>query len=153
VDRNPFDLLSNPHEKFPVSQQVALPCLAMLVCSLFGDFNYFAAAAQVNGADSTDAAPFQGTRLRRVPSHSCSLPPFCRSPKQGAEPQRGDYATASAQPADPVPPARAPQASAEERSGRQLCQMHNCEKLLNGKVAARGRAVEPDKAGATNEKL
>jgi len=30
-----------------------------------------------------------------------------------------------AQPADPVPPARAPEASAEERSGRQLCQMHN----------------------------
>jgi hypothetical protein len=27
------------------------------------------------------------------------------------------------------------------------------KKLLNGKVAARGRAVEPDEAGATNEEL
>jgi hypothetical protein len=41
----------------------------------------------------------------------------------------------------------------EERSGRQLCQMRNCGQLLIGKVAARGRAVEPDKAGATNEEL
>jgi hypothetical protein len=31
----------------------------------------------------------------------------------------------TAQPADPVPPARAPQTPDEERSGRQLCQMHN----------------------------
>ena len=57
-----------------------------------------------------------------------------------------------AQPADPVPPARAPQSPDEERSGRQLCQMHNCGQLLIGKVAARGRAGEPDKAGATSEK-
>jgi hypothetical protein len=60
-------------------------------------------------------------------------PPLCRSPKQGAAPQRGDYATATGEPADPVPPARAPQSPDEERSGRQLCLMHNCGQLLKAK--------------------
>lgn len=36
-----------------------------------------------------------GCGSRRVVFEWCSPPPLCRSPKQGAAPQRGDYATAS----------------------------------------------------------
>ena len=84
---------------------------------------------------------------------SCSRPRFVGALSKEPHPSAATMRRRPAQPADPVPPARAPQASAEERSGRQLCQMRNCEKQLKGKVAARGRAVEPDKAGATNEEL
>ncbi len=39
----------------------------------------------------------------------------------------------------------------EERSGRQLCQVHKCEKLFIGKVAARSRATSPTKRGRPYE--
>jgi hypothetical protein len=45
-----------------------------------------------------------------------------RDSRRGRRVAAGDR---PAQPADSVPPARAPQSPEEERSGRQLCQMHN----------------------------
>src|ERR1700691_3053579 len=83
----------------------------------------------------------------------CFRPRFVGAQSREPRPSAATMRRRPAQPADPVPPARAPQAVAEERSGRQLCQMRNCEKQLKGKVAARGRAVEPDKAGANSEEL
>ncbi len=79
-----------------------------------------------------------GAVLRHVVCVRCSRPRFVGGSAWRDRP---------AQPADPVPPARAPQSPDEERSGRQLCQMHNCEMLFIGKVAARGRAARPTKRG------
>jgi hypothetical protein len=62
-------------------------------------------------------------RVPRSPATLCdrhvsSPPAFDGSPNQGVPPQRHDYATASALPADPVPPAEHHRPQVEERSGR-----------------------------------
>ena len=89
------------------------------------------------------------TRHWRVPrsdsDQSCvqekNTPRFVGSPKQGAARQRGDYATASALPADPVAPGPEHEASRRSAKGRQfrIC-------FASG-MATRGRADSPTKRG------
>jgi hypothetical protein len=55
----------------------------------------------------------------------CSRPRFVGAQSKEPRPSAATMRRRPAQPADPVPPARAPQSADEERSGRQLCQMHN----------------------------
>jgi len=57
-------------------------------------------------------------------------PRFVGAQSKEPRPSEATMRRRPAQPADPAAPARAPQSPDEERSGRQLCQMHNGESLL-----------------------
>ena len=74
-------------------------------------------------------------------------PPLCRSPKQGAAPQRGDYATASGAAGRPRAASPSTASPDEERSGRQLCQNAYFITVCRQSGGA-GSGGKPDKAGA-----
>jgi len=72
-------------------------------------------------------------------------PRFVGAPKQGAAHQRGDYATGVRR-SRPTPRRQPSTAATQARSaGRQLVM------FWHERVAARGRAGKPDKAGATSD--
>jgi hypothetical protein len=74
-----------------------------------------------SAAEVSAARTITGAWLLRVVCDRCSRPRFVGAQSKEPRPSAATMRRRPAQPADPVPPARAPQSPDEERSGRQLC--------------------------------
>ena len=80
----------------------------------------------------------------------CFRPRFVGAQSKEPRPSAATMRRRTAKPADPVPTAE----HTSDKRGAQAASFARCiivESYSMGKVAARGRAVEPDKAGANSE--